>query len=29
MKMKQYFDYYLKDEPVPDWITKGVPYYGK
>ncbi len=29
MKMKQYFDYYLKGEPAPEWITKGVPFRGK
>ncbi len=29
IKMKQYFDHYLKGEPAPDWITKGVPYQGK
>jgi len=29
IKMKQYFDHYLKGEPAPEWITKGVPYRGK
>jgi dipeptidyl aminopeptidase/acylaminoacyl peptidase len=29
IKMKEYFDHYLKGEPAPDWITKGVPYNGK
>ena len=29
IKMKQYFDHYLKDLPAPDWIKKGVPYLGK
>lgn len=29
LKMKQYFDHYLKGAPAPDWITKGVPYQGK
>jgi dipeptidyl aminopeptidase/acylaminoacyl peptidase len=29
IKMKQYFDHYLKGLPAPDWITKGVPYRGK
>ena len=29
IKMKQYFDHYLKGMPAPDWITKGVPYLGK
>jgi dipeptidyl aminopeptidase/acylaminoacyl peptidase len=28
-KMKEYFDFYLKGEPGPDWITKGVEYRGK
>ncbi len=28
-KMKEYFDHYLKGEPGPDWITKGVEYRGK
>ncbi len=28
-KMKEYFDFYLKGEPGPDWITKGVGYRGK
>jgi dipeptidyl aminopeptidase/acylaminoacyl peptidase len=28
-KMKEYFDHYLKDQPGPEWITKGVPYRGK
>lgn len=26
IKMKEYFDHYLKGRPAPDWITKGVPY---
>jgi len=26
IKMKEYFDFYLKGKPAPDWITKGVPY---
>lgn len=26
MKMKEYFDHYLKGEPAADWITEGVPY---
>ena len=29
IKMKQYFDHYLKGEPAADWITKGMPYSGK
>lgn len=26
IKMKQYFDHYLKGEPAADWIINGVPY---
>jgi len=29
VKMKQYFDHYLKGEPAAEWIAKGVPYLGK
>ncbi len=29
IKMKQYFDHYLKGEPAADWITNGAPYRGK
>ncbi len=29
LKMKEYFDHYLKGTPAPDWIAKGVPYEGK
>lgn len=29
LKMKEYFDHYLKGEPAKEWITKGVPYKGK
>jgi dipeptidyl aminopeptidase/acylaminoacyl peptidase len=29
IKMKQYFDHYLKGEPAPDWLAKGVLYNGK
>ena len=29
IKMKEYFDHYLKGMPAPDWITNGVPYRGK
>jgi len=24
-RMKQFFDHYLKDEPAPEWMTKGIP----
>ena len=29
IRMKQYFDHYLKGEPAADWIKAGVPYQGK
>ncbi|MBU4493936.1 MAG: prolyl oligopeptidase family serine peptidase [Acidobacteria bacterium] len=29
IRMKEYFDVYLKGQPAPDWIKKGVPYRGK
>ena len=29
IKMKEWLDYYLKGEPAPEWITRGVPYRGK
>lgn len=29
IKMKQFFDHYLKGDPAPDWLAKGVPYRGK
>ena len=29
IKMKQYFDFYLKGKPAPEWIKKGIPYRGK
>ncbi len=29
IKMKEYFDHYLKGEPAAEWIAKGVPYQGK
>ncbi|HSP90290.1 MAG TPA: prolyl oligopeptidase family serine peptidase, partial [Vicinamibacterales bacterium] len=29
IRMKQYFDHYLKGEPAADWITKGVAYQGR
>ena len=25
IKMKQFFDHYLKGEPAPQWIAEGVP----
>ena len=25
MRMKEWFDHYLKGAPAPEWITKGVP----
>lgn len=25
IRMMQFFDYYLKDEPMPDWMNNGVP----
>jgi dipeptidyl aminopeptidase/acylaminoacyl peptidase len=28
IKMKEYFDYYLKGTPAPDWIKYGVPFKG-
>jgi len=28
LKMKEYLDHYLKGEPAPDWLAKGVPYEG-
>ena len=28
IKMKEYFDHYLKGKPAPAWITEGVPYRG-
>ena len=28
IKMKEYFDHYLKGQPAADWIVKGVPYRG-
>ena len=27
--MKQYFDYYCKGVPAPDWMTDGVPFLKK
>ncbi len=29
IKMKQYFDHYLKGEPAADWIVNGQPYAGR
>jgi dipeptidyl aminopeptidase/acylaminoacyl peptidase len=29
IKMKEFFDHYLKGEPAPGWMTDGVPYRGK
>lgn len=29
VKMKQYFDHYLKGAEAPEWITNGEPYLGK
>ncbi|MCD6517355.1 MAG: S9 family peptidase [Candidatus Aminicenantes bacterium] len=29
MRIKEYFDHYLKGVEGPEWITKGVPYRGK
>ena len=29
IKMKEYFDHYLKGEPAAEWIKEGVPYMGE
>ena len=29
IKMKEFFDHWLKGGPAPDWMTEGVPYSGK
>ncbi len=29
LRMKQYFDHYLKGTPAPDWMTNGIPYLKK
>jgi dienelactone hydrolase len=29
LRMKQFFDHYLKDAPAPKWMTDGVPQYQK
>jgi hypothetical protein len=26
IRMKQFFDYYLKDEQMPLWMKEGLPY---
>ena len=26
VRMKQYFDHYLKDAPAPKWMQEGMPY---
>jgi hypothetical protein len=28
IKMKQFFDHYLKGKPAPEWLIKGIPYRG-
>jgi len=28
-RMKQYFDHYLKEKPMPDWMVEGIPYVKK
>jgi hypothetical protein len=28
IRMKEFFDYYLKGAPEPDWIKNGIPYKG-
>lgn len=28
-KMEEFYDHYLKGEPAPDWMTKGIPYLKK
>lgn len=28
IKMKEFFDHYLKDEPMPEWMEEGRPYRG-
>ncbi len=28
-RMKQYFDFYLKGRPMPDWMANGIPYVKK
>jgi dipeptidyl aminopeptidase/acylaminoacyl peptidase len=29
IKMKQFFDHWLKGEPAPQWMTEGIPYRGE
>ena len=29
LRMKQYFDHYLKEKPMPDWMASGFPYLKK
>jgi dipeptidyl aminopeptidase/acylaminoacyl peptidase len=29
IKMKEFFDHYLKGKPAPEWMTQGVEYKGK
>jgi dipeptidyl aminopeptidase/acylaminoacyl peptidase len=29
IRMKQYFDHYLKGKPMPDWMSNGIPYVKK
>lgn len=29
VKMKQFFDHYIFNEPAPEWMIKGIPYRGK
>ena len=29
IKMKEFFDHWLKGKPAPAWMTKGVPYRGE
>lgn len=29
IRMREFFDHYLKGKPAPDWMTEGVPYQGK
>jgi hypothetical protein len=29
LRMKQYFDHYLKGAPAPTWMTEGVPFLEK
>jgi dipeptidyl aminopeptidase/acylaminoacyl peptidase len=29
IRMKEYLDHFLKGEPAPDWVSRGVPYQGQ